>query len=323
MATQTVIHNLTDLKPLTTDQYDACKGRAIERLQARIGDKPTRKQFKRDYALLWNLLDLLALVIFLAALAISSLHILAYSGQQATVSYNASSAAAVTGLKVDAHTYGVIHQIGFVLLAEAAMLLFFVLFRTRQRLEKWLALGLAVMAMVFVIAANLSSGLNVFLSILAPAFTIGIGFRLEALTAENLRRNADIDRRYLEALTIWERAQDDLTTHPDYRPLLAQEIWEKLISLKANSEFRDAPQDFKQGAVYRELERDAWAYKLNEHASLQPSFSPIQASRRHDEVAQTNPLSAIANGRNSRQTITQMVGADNGENGAETADDHS
>lgn len=289
-------YELSTLKELTGQQYDAAKARAVERVQARIGDKPTRKQYRRDYAPLWGLLDILALLIFLAALAISSLHILAYSGQQATASYTASSAATITGLQVDSHTYGVVHQIGFILLAEAAMLLFFVLFRTRQRLEKWLALGLALLAMVFVIVANLSSGLNIFLSILAPAFTIGIGFRLEALVAENLRRNADIDRRYLEALTVWERAQDDLTTHPEYLPLLANEIWSKLVGLRSNAAFADAPASFKRAAVQREMQREAWAYELRGTFNIIKGFSPVQG---HREVAQPDPLPVTANGHHN------------------------
>lgn len=251
-------YELTELKELTGQQYDACKTRALERVQVAIGEKPSRKHYAREFGPLVTSLDLLAGVIFVAALAVSSLHILAYSGHQATASYATSSGQAIAGISVDPHTYGIIHQIGFILLAEAAMLLFFVLFRTRQRLEKWTALLLALLAMTFVVVANLSSGLNVFLSILAPAFTVGIGFRLEAITVENLRRNADIDRRYIEALTTWERAQDDVTTHPEYTRLLYSELWDKLVSLKANAEFRDAPARFKIAAVQRELARDAW-----------------------------------------------------------------
>lgn len=283
--------NLDDLKELTGQQYDQCKARAIERVQQRIGAKPTRKQYSREYAPLFGILDVLAGLIFIAALAVSSLHILAYSGKEATTSYTTAATALTAGITVDQHTYSVIHQIGFILLAEAAMLLFFVLFQTRRGLERWSSLTLALLAMVFVIVANLSSGLNAFLAILAPLFTIGVGFRLESLVAEGLRRNADIDRRYNEALTIWERAQDDITTHPDYRPLLVAEIWSKLISLKANASFADAPAAFRHAAVRREMEREAWAYSIDTNTSHYMQTLP--ASTPMKEVAQDNPLPMI------------------------------
>lgn len=293
--------NVNDLKELTAQQYDACKARAVERVQQRIGAKPTRKQYSREYAPLFGALDILAAVIFLAALAVSSLHILKYSGNQATTSYSATAAQKIVGITVDQHTYGVIHQIGFILLAEAAMLLFFVLFRTRQGFERWSSFVLALLAMIFVMVANLSSGLNPFLSILAPAFTIGIGFRLEHLTAESLRRNADVDKRYTEALTTYERAQDDITTHPEYRPLLVAEVWSKLVSLKANASFADAPAAFRHAAVRREMEREAWAYGMDTNIThYTQSLPPIPAGNNgvshrdatQKEVAQAAPLSA-------------------------------
>lgn len=289
------MYDLSDLKELTAAQYDNCKARAADRVQKRIGDKPTRKAFKREYAPQWNMLDVLAGVIFLAALAVSSLHILAYSGQEAATSYTAATTAQIAGLSVDSHTYGVVHQIGFILLAEAAVLLFFVLFRTRSGLERWLSLALALMASIFVFVANLSSGLNVFLALLAPAFTIGIGFRLEALTAESLRRNQDIDARYLEALSIWERAQEDVSTHPDYRAFLAQEIWENLVRLKANQDYSEAPRSIKLAAVQREMARDSWAYDVaTQPGAYRHSSGPVNG---HSEVARPDPLPVTTNGR--------------------------
>lgn len=259
---------LADLKELTTSQLDMARTAALARVAGRIGDKPVRKSYRREYGPLWTALDLLALVIFAAALAISSVHILAYSGHEAAASFDRVQQQPMLGLPLDAALYGLVHQLGFILLAEAAMLLFFVLYRTRHGFERWLSLALAVAAMAFVVVANLASGLNVFLALLAPAFTIGIGFRLEALIAENLRRNREIDQRYRAALDVWETASQDATRHPDYRPLLAQEIWQKLAGLKANAPFVDAPAGFKRAAVHRELAKESWALDLDLPAGL-------------------------------------------------------
>lgn len=245
-------YELTDLKPLTAAQYDQCKARSLQRIEKRAGDKPKRATFYRELGPLWTVLDLLALVIFLAALAISSVHILVYAGGAAMNAYTA-------GNDINLQAYVAIHKVGFIALAESAMLLFFVGFRMRRGLERWLSLALAVVATSFVVTANLASGLTLFLAALAPAFTVGIGFRLEALIAETLRRRADVDARYLVAMANYEAASKDAAEHPDYAPALAREIWDKLVLLKANQAYADAPPAFKRAAVLRELERDMWA----------------------------------------------------------------
>jgi hypothetical protein len=262
--------NLSDLKPLTTSQFDAARSAALKRVATRIGEKPRRGNYRQEYAPLWTSLDVLAVIIFLAALAVSSVHILAYAGHEAASSYATIANAAVLGIEPGARLYGLVHQIGFIFLAEAAMLLFFVLYRTRPGLERWLSLALAVMAMAFVVVANLASGLSVFLSLLAPAFTIGIGFRLEALIAENLRRNREIDQRYRAALEQWERASYDATKHPEWPAILAAEIWQKLSSYKSNEAFVDAPPEFKRAAVQRELAKQDWTRGITDSPTGEP-----------------------------------------------------
>ncbi|HSS97892.1 MAG TPA: hypothetical protein VLK33_12720 [Terriglobales bacterium] len=81
---------INDLKPLTLEQYDQCRARALERVSKRIGDKPTREQFQRELGALWTILDIIALVVFLPALAISSIHIIAHMGNLAEASYAAT-----------------------------------------------------------------------------------------------------------------------------------------------------------------------------------------------------------------------------------------
>jgi hypothetical protein len=81
---------------------------------------------------------------------------------------------------------------------------------------------------------------------------------------QSLRRREEINRRYVEALEVWEASSQDATRHSDFLPILRQEIWQKLSSLKANQEFVDAPSSFKRQAVRHELERERWAYEDGE-----------------------------------------------------------
>jgi hypothetical protein len=275
--------DISKMKELTTAQMDVARENALQRVKTRIGDKPVRSAYRREFGALWTSLDVLALVIFVAALAISSLHILAYAGKEAASSYDRVAAAALLGIQIDSNLYGVFHQLGFIALSESAMLLFFVLYRSGRGVERWLSLALALAAMAFVVVANLSSGLNVFLSLLAPAFTIGIGFRLEALIAENLRRNREVDHNYRAALETWEIASVDPAKHPDYRSILAQEIWQKLMSLKANAPYADAPAHIKRAAVHRELAKQSWAADIDQPVpeqpeQRQPGFLSVTAS---------------------------------------------
>lgn len=246
---------LSDLKPLTTSQYEACKEQALKLVAKKIGDRPTRSQFMRELGATWTILDALALVVFAAALIVSSAHIIAHAGELSTASY---PTAQVAGTRIGRDLWVAIHQWGYIFLAEASMLLFMVLFAITNSWRKWVFVGLALVAAVFVVVANLSSGTGILESLMPPIFTLGIGFHLERLIVQQLRRRRDITNRYIEALQVWEAATQDATQHPEYQRLLMNKIWEKLVSLKANKEFADANARFKITAVQRELERDLW-----------------------------------------------------------------
>lgn len=289
---------LHEMKELTGTQFDAARLAAERRAALRVGDRPRRADYRREYGALWGALDALAALIFAAALAISSVHILAYAGHEAAASFDRVQGAPLLGLAVEGAAYGVIHQLGFILLAESAMLLFFVLYRTGRGVERWLSLALALAAMIFVVVANLSSGLNLFLALLAPAFTIGIGFRLEALIAEKLRRAREVDARYRAALEVWEAASADITRHPDYRALLAQEVWAKLMAQRANAGYVDAPPALKRAAVQRELAKDAWAVEVEAPIQAAPQARLSAAAAPEVEAVEAAPLAgARANGR--------------------------
>ncbi|MCL4248305.1 MAG: hypothetical protein KJ065_09180 [Anaerolineae bacterium] len=270
--------NLTDLRPLTSNQYDQARAAALQRVQARIGEKPERKHFKREMGPLATPLDYIALVVFLAALAISSTHIIAYMTRQAQTGYTHSitrpdeqpmmnEPPAMPGFQIDLDAWARIHQGGAILLAESAALLFMTMHTMtalsrahRKPVIRWFSIPLllATLAAAFVVKANLESGIDPLVALMPPVFTLGIAVRLEALIASYLRRRDDISHRYLEALKVWEVASKDPAKHPEFMPLLRSELWQAIV--KKNRGWEDAPTDIRRAAVLRELERETWAY---------------------------------------------------------------
>lgn len=253
-------HTIDQLKPLTTQQYDECKARAVDRTQKRVGEKPHRKQFERELGRLWTSLDVLALVVFIPALIVSSVHIIAHMGSLAVKSYQANPQAAA-GTIISQDAFVAAHQWLLIPLAEGSMILFLVMFGMTRGWRRWVYFALSLLAVGFVLIANWQSGIGFLESLLAPAFTIGIGFKLESLIMQSLKRRREVDDRYLQASAIYESATQDVTQHPDYPAILRQEVWQKLVSLKANQVFVDAPTGFKHLAVKREMARDQWAYE--------------------------------------------------------------
>jgi hypothetical protein len=254
------------IKTLTTDQYEAAREKAIERVKGRIGDKPTREQFRREMATIFTPLDYLAMIVFAAALIISSAHILTHMGKITGANFDPGYA---TGIVLGQAAYTIAHQIGMIFLAEASMLLFMVMHgmssaeRAQHKGVRKVAsipLALAIIAGLFVFIANIQSGIGLLESLMPPLFTVGIGFRLETLIVELLKRRNEIDARYISAIDVYERATADPTAHPDFVPFFRQAIWEKLIGIAANRDWKDAPAGARAAAVRREMERDAWAY---------------------------------------------------------------
>lgn len=262
------------LRPLNLNQYDDAKATVLERVNKLIGDKPTRDSLKRDQGVLFTPLDILAVVVFFAAFLVSSVHIIHRMGEMANKNFAAQSANVLTyGLNIDGNVYTLAHQLGFIFLAEASMLLFMVTWRMQIKREKiegrvfWnliprqifsVYLALALVAMAFVLIANAASGLNFLEALMPPVFTIGLGFHVEHLIVELLERRDDLNSRLVKAMNTWDQANEDPTTHPEYRKLLMRELWEKLSKLAANRELADVPAQYKLAAVHREMERDVW-----------------------------------------------------------------
>lgn len=247
--------NVSDLRPLTTLQFDECKDRARKRVERNIGDKPTRKQFVHELGSLWTALDAIALVVFVMALIVSSVHIITHMGKLAAESYSANQA----GTIITENAYVGIHQWAMIPLAEGSMILFMVMFGlTRAGWRRWVYLVLAGGALLFVAVANWQSGIGTLEALLAPVFTIGIGLKLEHLLVQSIKRKAEVDAAYLQALKVYEAATADSTKHPDYQGYLYNEIWQALMKPKGNQWAIEAPAGFKVAAVRRELERDSW-----------------------------------------------------------------
>lgn len=266
---------LAALKPLTLTQYDQAKTAALARVKPLIGEKPDRKMVARDQGKLLTPLDWLALVVFIAALVISSVHIIHHAGKLAQTACKATTET-IPGISIAPDTCVKFHQGGFIFLSEASMLLFMVSWRVGKPKEPVrkrvpilgleidthlfsVPLALALLAMSFVLLANVSSGLTLLEAVMPPIFTIGIGFHVEHIITETIRREAELMTKLRHRLAIWEAADDDPTSHPAYRQLLLREIWEMLIKVKENRELIDVPGTFKYAAVQRELLRDGWA----------------------------------------------------------------
>lgn len=253
--------NIETIQQLNLKQYEACKQQAEDILRTKIGQKPKRSDFKIEHANQWDILTILGLILFVGAFCVSSLHIIAYAGTRAATAHHSLQ----FGIDVDKDLFTVIHQLGFVLLAETAMILFFVQHQLHGKAIKLgnhslgtVQLYLAMMAAFFVVVANFSSGLNPLLSILAPAFTIGGGFLIEEKIKISIENAQETDTKYRAALAIYENASKDITQHPDYENTVKLAIWDKLMTLKANKEFADAPAQIKREAVQRELNRETW-----------------------------------------------------------------
>lgn len=252
-----VYMNLNDLKPLTTAQYDQCKSTALKRVQSHIGSKPTRKDFERELGTLWSVLDILALIVFVAALLVSSAHIMQHMGGLADSSFEAQT----NGTRLGRDLWIGFHQWGYIALSEASMILFMTLFaRSKSRNRQLVFLILAVVAASFVVIANVSSGTGLLESIMPPIFTLGIGFHLESKIVSSLERSQEVTQRYLAAMNDYEAATKNPESHSKFHPYLMQSLRDKLISLKVNRNFTDAPAAFWVAACKREMAREQWVF---------------------------------------------------------------
>lgn len=264
---------LNDLRQLTTYKIDEAKQAALKRVERHNGEKPKREQFQRELGQIWTVLDTLAVLVFVVAFIISSIHIITHVGVLAVNAYSTLTRIAV-GIQIDQSWFVGLHQLLMIPLAEGSMILFLVMFgisakpkpilqpgekaKFELNWRRWTYLALAVGALLFVANANLSSGMGWLESVLPPFFTVGIGLKLEHLIVKKMRRDDEVTKRYNHALSIWEAATADPTQHPKYLPFLRNEIWKALMALKTNQWAMEAPEGFKYAAVAREIARENW-----------------------------------------------------------------
>ena len=286
---------LQAIRPLTAQQREAARQAAIGLIKQRNGDRPTRAQFMREHGRAWDVLDLLAVIIFLAALAVSSVHIFQH------MAHIVGPVELVAGgIEISSGAWVALHQIGYLALSESTMILFIVMARTTR--VKWLMgvfYALSMLSAAFVVVANLSSGIGLFESLLPPLFTIGIGFRLEHIIAQGLKRRRDVDIKYMQAMMHWEHAANDPTQHDDYARAYRNALLEALIdaqSGRGKSERQDAiinaPRQLKQAFVRRELLADRWAdFDLEADTLVLPESgktinTPTDGNGTHAPIAQ-------------------------------------
>lgn len=246
--------DIEDVKPLTNAARDRCFERAIQRVRKLAGPKPTRRQFAIEHGSLFGVLDWLALFVFLSALVVSSLNIIAHMGRLASSAYTPSPA----GIRISPELATVVYQTASIPLAEFSMLAFLVAFGLTHGWRRWVYLALAGLATVFILLANVTSGVGRFEAALPALFTIGTGLRLEYLVIEGLRRRQDITERYRVALNEWRAAQTNPEQHPKFMSYLRQEMWAHLMTYKDNQRFVDAPVEFKRAVIERELQAMQW-----------------------------------------------------------------
>lgn len=259
------IELLKALRPLTQEERQTAQAAARAAVIRDAGDRPERRQFQRELGSSFTLLDYLALVVFVAALAISSAHIIQYMKAEATESYQAGTSA---GLYISQNVYALTHEIGAILLAESAAILFMTMHsmtsagRANRRYGlRYLSipLVLALMSAIFIFTANLSSGVNWLVSIMPPLFTLGIAVRLEQLIVSSLQNRDEVNRRYLQSLHDWETATAKPEHHPKYIQMYANALKDAIY--KANSR-REAAKALTivewRLLVKREIAADQW-----------------------------------------------------------------
>lgn len=283
--------SISNIKQLNSEQYTRCRENALKLVKRRIGEKPSRKQFEKEYAPILTILDKLAFLVFLSSFAISATHIFIFSGEQANTSY-VSAVGTILGVSIPSFLFGITHQLGFLVLSEASTILFATMASLAKGREKYLLWFLALCAAGFVLMANLNSNLHPFLGVLTPIFTLGTSTKLKTYFVEKIRRNNEIDAKYHEALEQWQIGTSEPEKHPMYKNLFAAELWSKLSSLKANVDWIAADNETKRLAVLREIEIHENVFGNLDMPVLTnaflPATQPIHSMNGHSKIVPIN-----------------------------------
>ena len=219
-----------NLKHLTPAEYDQAHATALQRVIDRNGDKPTLQQFKQQQPIERGLVLLygLATVIFIVAFFVSSQHVISYANKTAALAHIPQSATGLTAL-VRASWFW-IHELGLLLLAETAMITFMIMARvTTSKLERALMVILSLASALFVVWANLQSGLVWHLALLVPSITLGASLVVDHWAVNSIQQERACRANYQTALTAYNTAVNNPSQHGDFPAYLRQAVFDALM----------------------------------------------------------------------------------------------
>lgn len=330
---------LSDVTGLTVREYESAKAAADKQISD-LRVRPRRRDFVRESSSIWDLSDLFALLAFLAALLISSTHIVDHMARQ-----TGGIVAPGAGLVLSSDLVVGIHQIAFIVLAESSVILFMVLggavrvpssgARGGAVVQRVIFYALAVMSSVFVLVANVQSGIGILESVMPPAVTLGLGAYFERKLQITWARRRDVDQRYRLALDQYMASGVDVREHARYWPILRQLLADRI---NAKNSGLTIPLAVLQQAVARELLRDqmwersdrgvlADVYRMVQDGTATPKKAARRRPAGVDQVARpvatiTAPAPVLASGNGHGRPVGAVVNS-NGESGVNGAGSRS
>jgi hypothetical protein len=281
---------MTEIKHLTVNQYEQAVTRARAAVLKRAGDEPERSSYAMSYEPLVTWLDGLIAVVFGAAFVISAIHMFAFAAGQAAITHTETA-----GISPTLAASTVAMQLASVLLAEFAMLAFFtyggVELKRGHRGYGITYYALGALAAAFVFYVNLASGAMLLMAVIPPVVTVGIGFRLEAILMEYIRRQDEINTRYQAAMADWNAARDDVTQHSEYMPMLQRIVWESLLR-KSPDLVELTPPERRQAAVT----------EIEYHSAFGDLANPTQAAAYQSGTTNATAPIALVGPASTKQT---------------------
>ena len=287
-----------NIKHLNAEQFDNARLVALERVQARNGNEPTLAQFKNAKPIERGLLILYALatLIFVVAFLVSSQHVIAYANVTAG---KAHIPVANGGLTAIVHvTWYFVHELGLLLLAETSMIVFMVMARvTSNRLQRVVMYGLAVASALFVVWANLQSGLVWYLSILIPSITIGVSMVYEHWFVQSILEERQARTAFQNALTQYRLAQSEPSQHTDYPSFLRQAVFTALLETQMGTGVREKKAWLTGLSIPERAYLSDIEIGLNDwNVTAIPTHEPITPITEHHEVETFPKVETFPNG---------------------------
>jgi len=272
------------VKPLTQNEYENSKVKAERVILKRIGDRPTKDEFKRENKTSSLPVLVLITIVFLSVYVFSVIEQWRFMGYESSRLLEADSASYL-GIPLNKSIVAWIFQITVSTMTEFAMILFMVQWRlqTKNRgkvqftkgkalngLLNWLTqffntyFLLAILSMMIVLYINITSGMFILIGVAVPLFTIGLGLGIEEYISEYIIEQDRIYSDYTTEYNLWGEVSKDPTKHPSWKSVLYQSIWDSIVqkNKRYSGVFEmDVAGNWKALAVEKELERDDWSTK--------------------------------------------------------------